>query len=60
MYTWKLFVFVQEWIPATYYYAALYDSEYSFAFSLSDTDKVGGVLHVEFPNVPHLIIQCRP
>ena len=27
-------------IAATYYYAGLSDSEYSFAFSLSDTDKV--------------------
>ena len=27
-------------VPATYYYDALNDSEYSFAFSLLDTDKV--------------------
>ncbi|KAK2171035.1 hypothetical protein NP493_1112g00008 [Ridgeia piscesae] len=28
-----------KYIAATYYYAALHDSEYSFAFSFSDTDK---------------------
>ena len=32
--------FQNEWVAATYYYAALDESEYSFAFSLSDTDKV--------------------
>ena len=31
----------KEYIPATFYYAALLnDSEYAFAFSLVDTDKV--------------------
>ncbi|KAK2155924.1 hypothetical protein LSH36_227g06072 [Paralvinella palmiformis] len=29
-----------KYLAATFYYAALNDSEYSFAFSLSDTDKV--------------------
>ena len=29
-----------EFISATYYYAALNDSEFAFAFSLSDTDRV--------------------
>ena len=33
-------IFQNEYIPATYYYAALNDSEFSFAFSLSDTDRV--------------------
>ena len=33
-------LFQNEWVAATYYYAALDESEYSFAFSLSDTDKV--------------------
>lgn len=27
-------------MDATYYYAALNDSEYAFAFSMTDTDKV--------------------
>jgi len=29
-----------EYIAATYYYTALNDSEFAFAFSLSDTDRV--------------------
>ena len=29
-----------KYIAATYYYAALNESEYAFAFSFSDTDKV--------------------
>lgn len=40
-----LFCLLQDkYIAATYYYAALHDSEYSFAFSFSDTDKV--ILHM--------------